>query len=93
MPLAIALIGVLLVVASIRGKQWELVSLVKDDLTGPESFIPWVGVLIILYMIGKIGPLEEVTYYFLALVIIVLFLTRGRGFFDQFNRQLKEIRQ
>lgn len=92
MPIAIIIIGVVLVIASIRGRQLELANLIRKDITGSNSFLPWFGVLILLYLFGKIGPLEEVSKYMLALVLVVLFLTSGRGFFDQFNKQLKEIR-
>lgn len=93
MPLLIIVVGLVLLVASIRGKQTELFTLIKGDFSGSDSFILWIGVFAFIYIFGKIDATGKIAKYFGILVILGLMLTKGRGFFDQLNRQVKEITQ
>lgn len=92
MPIIAIVIGALLVSAGLRGKQTELYKLVVDDIAGRNSFLPWIGVFGLIYLLGKLGPLERVANAFAVLLIAVLLLTSGRGFFDQLTSQFNQLK-
>ena len=95
MSFALLLIGIVLLVAAVRGTQDQLVFLLKADFTGPANFGYWVVVLLVLGAIGYIERLKPLSDGLLVLLILVLFLTRGRpgaaggGFFEKFAAALK----
>lgn len=84
----IIFIGIVMTAIGIRGKSDEFFELVKGDFSGQGSFIPWIAALGFLYMLGFIPGFRPVSRGFMVLVLVTLFLKRGTGFFDQFNRQL-----
>lgn len=88
MPFALAIIGIILLIAGVRGKQDVLFSTVKGDFTGPNNFIFWMVSIFVIGAIGYIPKLKPVSTAFLALVIVVLFLRKGTGFFAQAQRAL-----
>lgn len=83
MPFVLLIIGVVLVVAGVRNTQSLLFSLLKDDLTGQGSFIPWLVAIAVIGGLGYIKPIRPITTAFLVLLIVVLFLSNG-GFFQKF---------
>lgn len=93
MPFALVIIGVVLLIAAVRGttgdsgSQKGLFTLVKGDFSGPNNFIYWFVAILIIGMIGYIPDLKKLSVAFLTLVIVVLFLSRG-GFFQQFTSAL-----
>ena len=94
MPLALILIGILFLTASVRGDKCDgqqcsdlLFSTLKEDFTGPNNFLYWG---IALWLIGAAGyykPLKPLSNAFLGLVILVLFIS-NRGFFQKFMDQI-----
>lgn len=88
MPFALLFVGIVLVVAGVRNQQDTLFTLVKGDFTGQSNFLFWVVSLIAIGAIGYIPKLKPISTAFLALVIVVLFLTKGVGFFSKFNQAL-----
>lgn len=87
MPFVLILIGITLVIVGVRNKQDQFFALLKNDFSGPDSFVPWIASLFFIGAIGYIKPLKPLSNAFLVLVIIVLFLSNG-GFFAKFNQQL-----
>lgn len=89
MALALVLAGVLLLVSSVRGTQVDLVNLVKGDLLGTGhgegSFIQWIVALMLVGAIGYIPRLKPLSVALLALVLISIFLRKGKGFFSQLS--------
>lgn len=65
-----------------------MADMLVDDFAGNNSFIPWVGALFFIWLIGLYEPFERVAKALMVLVILVLFLRQGTGFFDQFTRQI-----
>jgi hypothetical protein len=94
MPFALLIIGITLLAASVRDKQNDLYDLVRGDFTGPNNFIFWVVSILAIGAIGYIPKLKPLSTAFLALVVIVLFLSKGNpklsggGFFAQISQQL-----
>lgn len=84
MSLALIIIGLVLLVAALRGTQDDLFNLIHDALTGPVSFIPWLLALLLIGALGYWKPLRGFSRTMMALVIIVIVVTRGQGLFDKF---------
>lgn len=87
MPLALVIAGVLLLVSAVRGTQVELVQLVKGDLIGTGkgegNFLQWMLALVLVGAIGYIPRLKPLSVALLALILLVIFLRKGQGFFAQ----------
>ena len=95
MPLALILLGVLFLVAAVRGDKCNgqqcsdlLFETLKDDFTGPNNFIYWGIALWIIGAAGYYKPLKPLSNAFLGLVILVLFIS-NRGFFQKFMEQIQ----
>ncbi len=88
MPFVLIIIGVVLLIAAVRDKQQVLFYLLAHDFTGDNNFIYWFISILIIGAIGYIPKLKPVSDGFLILVILVLFLRKGTGFFDAFQRQI-----
>jgi hypothetical protein len=95
MPLALILVGVLFLTASVRGNKCDgqqcsdlLFTTLKDDFTGPNNFIYWGIALWIIGATGYYKPLKPLSNAFLGLVILVLFIS-NRGFFSKFMEQIQ----
>lgn len=86
MPFVLFVIGALLVVSGVKKTQGELFALLRGDLVGSNSFVPWVISILFIGSLGYIKSIRPITNSFLVLVIIVLFLSNG-GFFDRFTTQ------
>lgn len=97
MPLAFIAIGVLFLVAGIRGTVADgtdgtpgLVTLLKGDFIGSNSFLPWLAALFIIGALGYVPGLKPVSWAFFVLVLIVIFLqdnkstSPGGGFIKNF---------
>ena len=94
MPFALIIIGTVFLVAGVRDKSDELLTLLKSDFTGPDNFLYWMVSILLIGAIGYIKPAQPFSRAFLVLLIVVLFLTNGNpklnggGFFAKFNSQL-----
>lgn len=87
MPIALILIGVILLIAAVRNTQGTLFTLVKGDFTGKNNFIFWLVAILVIGAIGNVKQLKGFSNAFLALVIIVILLS-NKGFFAQFQTAL-----
>lgn len=86
MPFALAIIGIALLIAGVRNKQDVLFALLKGDFTGENNFIFWAVSILIIGAIGYIPKLKPISTAFLALLIVVLFLKKGTGFFARLGQ-------
>jgi hypothetical protein len=82
MPLAIVLIGILLVSVGVKGTQKELGAQFQKDLLGSQGFLIWFAALLIVGLLGTIKPIQQPARYLLALILIVILL-RNNGVFTQ----------
>lgn len=86
MPFVLFIAGLLLVITAVRDKSSDLMTLLKNDFVGANSFLPWVISILFIGSLGYIPSIKPITNAFLVLVIIVLFLSNG-GFFAKFIQQ------
>lgn len=86
MPVAIALLGTLLIIAAWQNTIGLLGSTLANDFD--SHFLGWLGVVLILGMVGYVSPtLRGPSRAFLALVLIAYFISNN-GVFAQFQQQL-----
>jgi hypothetical protein len=95
-PFAFALVGLILLVAGVRGTSGDLVDLVKNDLTGDNNFVYWIVAVGALGALGYIDSLRTFSRALLALVLVVLVLTEGNktgsgGLFSKFTQAIDTI--
>lgn len=83
MSLALLSAGILLIVASVRDKQGDLITLVQGDMLGEGGFIQWIVALVLIGAIGYIPRLKPLSVALLTLVLIAIFIRKGTGFFTQ----------
>lgn len=88
MPIFLIVSGSVLVIAAVRNTQQQLFYLLASDFTGPNNFVYWFMSILIIGAIGYIPRMKPLSDGFLILVVLVLFLKKGSGFFDMFNKQI-----
>lgn len=88
MPFVLIIAGVVLIISAVRNTQQQLFYLLALDFTGPHNFIFWFLSILLIGAIGYIPRAKPLSDGFLILVILVLFLKKGTGFFDMFQRQI-----
>lgn len=89
MPFTFIFIGLFLIAASARGRAEDLFDLVRGDFESP-SFLPWAGSILTVGSLGYIPELRTFSRMFLALLIIVLFLS-NKGFFVKLRADFPQI--
>jgi hypothetical protein len=89
MPFVLLLVGILFFVVALQGTQGSLFSLLKSEFVGTNSFVVWAAAFVIIGLLGYIRPIRPITHAFLVLMLLVLILTNGKGFFSQFNAALR----
>lgn len=88
MPFVLILFGAIFVIVGFRGTQSDFFSLLAGDFTGAGNFIYWIISIMVIGAIGYIPKLKGLSDAFLVLVLLVLFIS-NKGFFAQFNAQIK----
>ncbi|ATS92584.1 hypothetical protein GC1_00016 [Gluconobacter phage GC1] len=82
MPVALLIIGALMVIVALNGNEHKLAAQLKTDFSGSPSFLTWVGALLILGFIGYIPGMQKPSTLFMTLCILVFVLKNG-GVFDK----------
>lgn len=88
MAWAFLIIGLIVLVAAIRGKQTDLWNLVRSDFTGSNNFFYWVLAVILLVALGTFKPIRPITDAFLGLIILVI-LIGNKDLVGSFTQQVK----
>ncbi len=88
MPFALVTIGLLLVITGFQNTYSQLGSQVVKDFSGQGNFTYWIIALFVVGAIGYNETLKPFSRAFMALIIIGIFLSRGKGFFSQFNKAI-----
>ena len=77
MAFALAIIGIVLLVAAVRGQTSALFALVQSDFTGQDNFVYWLAAILIIGAFGYIPKARPISTALLGLVVVVLFLKNG----------------
>lgn len=93
MAYVVIIVGIFLTVAGVRGTQNDLFTLVKGDFTGQTSFIYWLFAIAVVGALGYIPQLKGLSNAFLLLILVVLVLHNGTGFFSQLQSGLQSTTQ
>lgn len=94
MPIGLVLIGMLVLIAAVRGKHAEFGKLVAADFTGSQNFWQWILALGIAGAAGYYKPLESYSRLFMILLLLALLLAKqNRGFFEQFVSAFNNIQR
>jgi len=84
MPLALAIIGIVLVIVAIRGTEGDLFTLLTGDAAG---WFKWAAAIVAVGALGYIPKLEAPSRVLLALVLIVIVLV-NKGLFSTLSAVL-----
>lgn len=87
MPIFLIIVGLALILTAARGKEDELVAILKDDFTSSNNFVAWLAAFGAIGFVGSISKdIRPATDAFSALLLVVL-IAGHKGFFEQFQRQ------
>ena len=94
MPLFLFIVALLFLVSAVRGEEAtkRLVETIKADFTGPNNFLVWALALGGLAGLGYVKQARTFSNVFLALVFVVLILTKGRDGKDFISSFVSQIR-
>jgi hypothetical protein len=89
MPILFGLLGIMLIIAGWNNTYAALGAQLSQDFTGggagfSHSFLPWLGAIVILWMISSIPGLEKPAKVFFGLLVLVFLISR-QGVFAQFQ--------
>lgn len=90
MALALLTIGIVLLISGVKGTQDDLITLVTKDFTGTDNFLQWILAFVLLGVIGYVSKLKPISVALLSLLIVVIFLTKGVGFFSQLQSAVEK---
>lgn len=87
MPLALLLVGVVLIISAFRGTHRQLGVIVSEEFRGPQSFLYWLAALGLVGAIGYFPAMRGFSRGFIALVFLAFVLANG-GVFDRFTQAI-----
>jgi hypothetical protein len=82
--------GIFFLVAGVRGQSAAALKQLKGDLVGTDSYLVWLGAILLIGAVGYVDELRPISHAFLILVLIVLLLSNG-GFFSQLETQFQGV--
>ena len=96
MPFAFGIVGIVFIVAGVRGTSAALMKLLQCDLAGQNNFVYWILSILIIGALGYIQDLRALSRAFLVLILVVLVLHEGGkegggGLFEKFQSAIAEI--
>jgi hypothetical protein len=90
MSYALIIVGVMLLIASIRDMQGTLFTLLRDDFIGMHSYVFWLLSILGIGAVGYVPKMKGLSDGFLILVFLMLFIS-NKGFFNQFMSQISGV--
>jgi hypothetical protein len=84
MPFVFGVLGVLFLVAGVRGKSTDLFALIKSDFSGQPNYFEWMIAIFLVGAIGYIKELGTVSRMFMFLVLAGL-LYKNKQVFAELN--------
>lgn len=91
MPLALIIVGAVMIVSAVRGTTAQLGAQLKQDFSGNSSFLKWAAAILFIGIVGYYAPAKKFSYAFLALILIGMILS-NRGIFAQLQSALANIK-
>lgn len=96
MPFSFAIIGLVFLIAGVRGTSGQLLDLLQGDLTGKNNFIYWILSILIVGSLGYIKEFQGLSRAFLILLIVVLVIHEDNqngtgGFFTKFQETIAQV--
>ena len=83
MPLALAFVGIVLVLVGVRSTYGDFGAALRSEFTGPANFLYRAAAILMIGVIGYAGEgWRKLSTALMALMVIGLLVTRDRGFFD-----------
>lgn len=87
MAFVLTITGLILVVTGVRNTYSQFGALLVSDFVGPQSFTAWALAIGLVGAAGYVPQLRSLSHWFLALILISIFLSK-QGFFQKFTQQL-----
>lgn len=97
MPFVFGIVGIVFVIAGVRGTSDDLLTLLRGDLIGSENnFFYWIIAIAVLGSLGYVDTFRPLSRALLLLVLVVLILTEGKkeaggGLFEKFTQAMNQI--
>ena len=88
MGIGFVIVGFVLIVTGTQNTYAQLGAQLDKDFTGQGNFTYWIVALGAVGALGYIPALKVFSTYFMALILLALFLSKGQGFFSQFQSAL-----
>ena len=89
MPIFLALVGIILIVAGVRGKETELLTLFADDA---KHFVSWALLIVVVGAMGFSQRLRPISTSFLVLIVIAFVIAsyrQGNSIINGFNQLIE----
>jgi len=80
MPIALIIVGLLMVVSGVKNTYSQFGTQIKSDFTGPGNFTTWLAAIGLIGAVGYVPPLRAFANSFLVLVLLVIVLKNGGAF-------------
>lgn len=88
MPIALLIIGILVVIAGVKNNASLLEQTIVSDFSGAGSFWYWIAAVLAVGSLGYYQPAKQVSHLFLALIVLVFLLSNG-GVFEQLQKAVQ----
>lgn len=89
MPFALIPIGLVMVVTGVNNTHAQFASQLKSDFTGEKNFTKWIIAIGGVGALGYIKDFEQLSRYFMALILIALLLS-NRGVIAKFQEAIEK---
>ena len=90
MPFVLVFVGLVVLIAAVRGNEGKLGALLSNDFFGANSFIYWAVAMIAIGALGYVPKLKGLSVAFMSLVLITMTLRNG-GLFQKLQQSIQQI--
>jgi hypothetical protein len=92
MPFILLAIAIILIIAALNDKIGALGTQISTDITatqGGVSFVAWFAAIVVIGLLGYIPGLQGFSRALMVLVITVIVVKGGTGFFSKLTQQIE----
>lgn len=90
MPFALVTIGLIMVITGAKDTYAQFGNQIAGDFTGQGNFTYWIASLGAIGAAGYIPQLRDFSRLFMGLIILVIVLANGKGFFAKLQEALNK---